>query len=68
MSNTIRLTAAQGFVKFLARQMAFVKGDIPTDAGGTWWEVAVPEVSVRPQVNEARKSYEAATQRQRIGD
>jgi 3D-(3,5/4)-trihydroxycyclohexane-1,2-dione acylhydrolase (decyclizing) len=30
-----------------------------TGAGGTWWEVAVPEVSDRPAVNEARKAYEA---------
>jgi 3D-(3,5/4)-trihydroxycyclohexane-1,2-dione acylhydrolase (decyclizing) len=29
-----------------------------TGAGGTWWDVAVPEVSVRPGVNEARKGYE----------
>jgi 3D-(3,5/4)-trihydroxycyclohexane-1,2-dione acylhydrolase (decyclizing) len=41
---------------------------ITTDAGGSWWEVAVPEVSVRPQVNEARKKYEAGTLGQRIGD
>ncbi|WP_435256835.1 3D-(3,5/4)-trihydroxycyclohexane-1,2-dione acylhydrolase (decyclizing) [Thioclava sp. FR2] len=26
--------------------------------GGTWWEVGVPEVSVRPSVNEARANYE----------
>jgi 3D-(3,5/4)-trihydroxycyclohexane-1,2-dione acylhydrolase (decyclizing) len=41
---------------------------ISTDAGGHWWEVAVPEVSVRPQVNEARKAYEAALGKQRLGD
>jgi len=41
---------------------------ISTDAGGHWWEVAVPEVSVRPQVREARKAYEAAAQKQRVGD
>ncbi|PTE14790.1 3D-(3,5/4)-trihydroxycyclohexane-1,2-dione acylhydrolase (decyclizing) [Pseudogemmobacter blasticus] len=29
-----------------------------TGAGGTWWDVAVPEVSDRPGVNEARKGYE----------
>jgi 3D-(3,5/4)-trihydroxycyclohexane-1,2-dione acylhydrolase (decyclizing) len=29
-----------------------------TAAGGTWWEVAVPEVSVREGVNKARKAYE----------
>ena len=41
---------------------------ITTDAGGSWWEVAVPEVSVRPQVNAARKTYEAGTLGQRLGD
>lgn len=39
-----------------------------TDAGGHWWEVAVPEVSVRPTVNAARKAYEAALAKQRVGD
>ncbi|KAB0268322.1 3D-(3,5/4)-trihydroxycyclohexane-1,2-dione acylhydrolase (decyclizing) [Microvirga brassicacearum] len=39
-----------------------------TDAGGHWWDVAVPEVSVRPQVNEARKAYENAVSAQRVGD
>ena len=41
---------------------------ISTDAGGFWWDVAVPEVSVRPQVNAARKIYEAALGKQRVGD
>jgi 3D-(3,5/4)-trihydroxycyclohexane-1,2-dione acylhydrolase (decyclizing) len=41
---------------------------ISTDAGGHWWDVAVPEVSVRPEVNEARRAYEAATKLQRVGD
>ena len=40
---------------------------ISTDAGGHWWDVAVPEVSVRPQVNAARKEYEAALKAQRVG-
>ncbi|MHC5654039.1 3D-(3,5/4)-trihydroxycyclohexane-1,2-dione acylhydrolase (decyclizing) [Stappia sp. ICDLI1TA098] len=31
-----------------------------TDAGGHWWDVAVPEVSARPQVRAARAGYEAA--------
>jgi 3D-(3,5/4)-trihydroxycyclohexane-1,2-dione acylhydrolase (decyclizing) len=34
-----------------------------TDAGGAWWEVAVPEVSPRPQVAQARARYEDATAR-----
>ena len=29
-----------------------------TEHGGSWWEVAVPEVSERESVREARKSYE----------
>ncbi|MEO0764984.1 MAG: 3D-(3,5/4)-trihydroxycyclohexane-1,2-dione acylhydrolase (decyclizing) [Pseudomonadota bacterium] len=29
-----------------------------TGAGGHWWDVAVPEVSVRPDVNAARAAYE----------
>ena len=39
---------------------------ISTDAGGHWWDVAVPEVSVRPQVNAARREYEAALKGQRL--
>jgi 3D-(3,5/4)-trihydroxycyclohexane-1,2-dione acylhydrolase (decyclizing) len=35
-----------------------------TGAGGHWWEVAVPEVSDRPQVNEARKGYETGRKAQ----
>ena len=31
-----------------------------TEPGGTWWEVAVPEVSDRPQVRAARTAYETA--------
>lgn len=30
-----------------------------TEAGGWWWDVAVPEVSERPEVNAARRAYEA---------
>jgi 3D-(3,5/4)-trihydroxycyclohexane-1,2-dione acylhydrolase (decyclizing) len=37
-----------------------------TDAGGAWWDVAVPEVSVRPQVNAARREYEQARKAQRV--
>jgi 3D-(3,5/4)-trihydroxycyclohexane-1,2-dione acylhydrolase (decyclizing) len=33
---------------------------ITTQEGGSWWEVAVPEVSVRKKVNAARKAYEQA--------
>ena len=37
-----------------------------TGAGGHWWDVAVPEVSSRREVNEARKGYEAGVRRQRL--
>lgn len=33
---------------------------ISTDAGGHWWDVAVPEVSVRDEVKAARERYENA--------
>jgi 3D-(3,5/4)-trihydroxycyclohexane-1,2-dione acylhydrolase (decyclizing) len=41
---------------------------VTTDAGGNWWEVAVPEVSERAEVRAARAAYEAALVNQRIGD
>jgi 3D-(3,5/4)-trihydroxycyclohexane-1,2-dione acylhydrolase (decyclizing) len=41
---------------------------ISTEAGGAWWDVAVPEVSVRPEVRAARAEYDAARQNQRRGD
>lgn len=40
---------------------------ITTEAGGHWWDVAVPEVSGRKQVNEAREGYEKALLSQRFG-
>lgn len=40
---------------------------ITTDEGGHWWDVAVPEVSDRPQVNAARQAYVTALKGQRVG-
>ncbi|MBN8951080.1 MULTISPECIES: 3D-(3,5/4)-trihydroxycyclohexane-1,2-dione acylhydrolase (decyclizing) [unclassified Rhizobium] len=40
---------------------------ITTDEGGHWWDVAVPEVSPRAEVNKARAAYEKARADQRIG-
>ncbi|MET3896407.1 3D-(3,5/4)-trihydroxycyclohexane-1,2-dione acylhydrolase (decyclizing) [Devosia sp. UYZn731] len=40
---------------------------ITTDEGGHWWDVAVPEVSERPQVNAAREAYMTALKAQRVG-
>jgi 3D-(3,5/4)-trihydroxycyclohexane-1,2-dione acylhydrolase (decyclizing) len=39
-----------------------------TDAGGHWWDVAVPEVSVRQEVTAARAGYVKALANQRLGD
>nr|WP_272210938.1 3D-(3,5/4)-trihydroxycyclohexane-1,2-dione acylhydrolase (decyclizing) [Marinicella sp. W31]MDC2876848.1 3D-(3,5/4)-trihydroxycyclohexane-1,2-dione acylhydrolase (decyclizing) [Marinicella sp. W31] len=41
---------------------------ITTEAGGNWWDVAVPEVSERDQVNAARKTYLEDRTRQRAFD
>ncbi|HWK46266.1 MAG TPA: 3D-(3,5/4)-trihydroxycyclohexane-1,2-dione acylhydrolase (decyclizing) [Stellaceae bacterium] len=38
---------------------------ITTQAGGHWWDVAVPEVSARPDVERARADYEQALKHQR---
>ena len=40
---------------------------VTTKAGGHWWDVAVPEVSPRGEVNTARTAYEQARAAQRIG-
>jgi 3D-(3,5/4)-trihydroxycyclohexane-1,2-dione acylhydrolase (decyclizing) len=39
-----------------------------TDAGGAWWDVAAPEASQRGEVNAARKEYDEARKRQRLGE
>ncbi|MER8486484.1 3D-(3,5/4)-trihydroxycyclohexane-1,2-dione acylhydrolase (decyclizing) [Mesorhizobium sp. M1322] len=41
---------------------------VSTEAGGSWWDVAVPEFSARPQVNAARRAYDEKRQMQKIGD
>ena len=39
-----------------------------TEAGGHWWDVAVPEVSTREEVRSARASYENALKKQNLVD
>ena len=39
----------------------------PFTGGGAWWDVPVPEVSTRPEVQAAREAYDAARRRQRSG-
>lgn len=38
-----------------------------TEAGGAWWDVAVPEVSTLPEVQAARRAYEERTRTRRGG-
>jgi 3D-(3,5/4)-trihydroxycyclohexane-1,2-dione acylhydrolase (decyclizing) len=38
-----------------------------TEDGGAWWEVAVPEVSARAQVQAARQAYDKDKQAQKAG-
>ncbi len=39
-----------------------------TEAGGTWWDVGVPQVSPRAEVNRARANYEEKQKDQRLVD
>lgn len=39
-----------------------------TEAGGTWWDVAVPEVSMRAEVRAARAKYEENTKKQLLAN
>ena len=68
-------------IKSLEAELAVAKGsDRPvvivintdpmpsTEAGGSWWDVAVPEVSARPAVQAARKAYETGLKTQRLAD
>ena len=41
---------------------------VTTEAGGHWWDVVVPEISTRRQVDAARAAYEDALAGQRLGD
>jgi 3D-(3,5/4)-trihydroxycyclohexane-1,2-dione acylhydrolase (decyclizing) len=41
---------------------------IATASGGHWWDVGVPEVSSRPQVNAAHADYEVSRAAQRLAD
>jgi len=41
---------------------------ISTEAGGTWWDVAVPEISEREEVKAARAAYDSKRKHQHVGD
>jgi 3D-(3,5/4)-trihydroxycyclohexane-1,2-dione acylhydrolase (decyclizing) len=61
VDNIAGLEAALARAKSADRTSVIVIDTDPmqtTEAGGWWWDVAVPEVSERAAVRDARKSYE----------
>jgi len=65
------LEAAMGRARSAARTSVIVIETDPvasTQAGGHWWDVAVPETSERAEVKQARKGYEKARGKQRPAD
>jgi 3D-(3,5/4)-trihydroxycyclohexane-1,2-dione acylhydrolase (decyclizing) len=71
VTGSAELEAALGRARASDRTYVIVidtDPSISTEAGGAWWDVAVPEVSSRPQVRAARAAYETAVKDQRTGD
>ncbi len=71
VANLAELEAALQRAKASDRTYVVVIDTDPmpnTQGGGAWWDVAVPEVSVRPAVNAARADYEDKIKQQRTGD
>jgi 3D-(3,5/4)-trihydroxycyclohexane-1,2-dione acylhydrolase (decyclizing) len=71
VKSVAELEAAFAKLKSEPRTCVFVIDTDPlitTNEGGNWWDVAVPEVSVRKSVNEARSKYEQALKNQRVGN
>jgi 3D-(3,5/4)-trihydroxycyclohexane-1,2-dione acylhydrolase (decyclizing) len=70
-SGTAELEAAVARARTGDRTSVIVIDTDPvasTGAGGHWWDVAVPEVSVRPEVQDAHAAYRRAREKQRLGD
>ncbi|MDH3919269.1 MAG: 3D-(3,5/4)-trihydroxycyclohexane-1,2-dione acylhydrolase (decyclizing), partial [Rhodospirillales bacterium] len=71
VANLAELEAALDRARAADRTTAIVIETDPaaaTAAGGAWWDVAVPEVSPRPEARDLRAAYEAAREKQRLGD
>jgi 3D-(3,5/4)-trihydroxycyclohexane-1,2-dione acylhydrolase (decyclizing) len=69
VANLAELEAAMKDARGSSRTQVIVIDTDPlasTDAGGHWWDVAVPEVSTRAEVNAAREAYQDALALQRI--
>ena len=70
-ASIAELEAALARSKANARTTVIVIDTDPlaaTEAGGAWWDVAVPEVSDRPQVVEKRRAYEEALEARKAGN
>jgi 3D-(3,5/4)-trihydroxycyclohexane-1,2-dione acylhydrolase (decyclizing) len=60
VSTIVELEQALKRAKFSDRTHVIVIQTDPattTEAGGAWWDVAIPEVSARPEVRAAREAY-----------
>lgn len=71
VSSVAELEAALAGARANARTTVLVIETDPhasTVDGGHWWDVAVPEISERPEVMEKRRAYEAAADLRRLGD
>ena len=68
VANVAELKAAMTMARAATRTQVLVintTAERTTDDGGCWWEVAIPEVSQRREVEHARAAYLAAKTRQR---
>jgi len=68
VADVVALKAAMQRARAATRTQVIVIDTTPwrtTDDGGAWWEVAIPEVSSRPEVQQARQAYEQGKARQR---
>ncbi len=65
------LEAAMARARAASRSCAIVIDTDPmlsTGAGGAWWDVAIPEVSARPEVTRANEDYRRNQRNQRTTD
>jgi 3D-(3,5/4)-trihydroxycyclohexane-1,2-dione acylhydrolase (decyclizing) len=71
VGSIAELEAALGRARASERSYVIVIDTDPmptTEAGGHWWDVAVPEVSSRESVRAAREAYESKRELQRLAD
>ena len=69
VGNVAELKAAMQRARAAQRTQVIVIDTSPwrtTPDGGAWWEVAIPEVSERAEVQAARQRYEEGKRKQRL--